>query len=53
VPSGVPFGTIIAMAGTIILWRRRIGKSGALARSVFALTVVGAAGIALVMMARF
>jgi hypothetical protein len=53
VPSGVVFGTIIAQLGTIILWRRRIGKSGVLARAVFTLTLVGAAGVAFFMMAQF
>ena len=53
VPSGVLFGSAIAMAGTIILWRRRIGRSGTLAGAVFALVLVGAAGIALFMMAQF
>lgn len=53
VPSGGLFGSVIAMIGTIILWRRRIGKSGLLAGAVFALTLVGAAGIALFMVAQF
>jgi nitrate reductase gamma subunit len=53
VPSGGLVGSVIAMIGTIILWRRRIGKSGLLAGAVFALTLVGAAGIALFMVGQF
>jgi hypothetical protein len=50
VPSGALFGSVVAAIGTVMLWRRRIAKSGFLARAAIALTFCGALLIALVML---